>query len=357
MRSFRVGETYFDVIGSPIEGLRLQAWRYFGSEPACGPARPCAPVPTFQLLDWRSRIEEGEKPKTRSFLTFGQAARRMLSRSVAKRALRIRPHLKEMTRLTHIMEITRLMNHGGPLEIPNWEDVFSPLGLEAALANPDVSGVRLGYEASASDIEMLRGASQVRWVYFLGSVASEFVANLGEVSHLEGLETWHCYLPDRAWRGLSRLARLRSLRIPCSNLGRGLDELVSNNSKLQEIDVSDAPCGGEALTAISGLRHLSRLSIGFARISDAACHSASLVSRPVQLDVSGLGFRDEDILRFINPQTIVVLNVEFTRATDALLEQCRDMPRLRRIKLLGANVSAKAVRQLQEARPELEIHY
>jgi len=281
----------------------------------------------------------------------------MLPLEILELAQQIRPAVMASQERAHAEDMERLREELSDSCVTPWAHVQSPAELDAAIEDPNVTFVSFEPDASAELVGRLATVPRVTGLELFGDVSPEVLDAVASIRHLECLQFQHMRIPNGDCSALQALRNLKGIEFRYTNIKRGLARLVQNNSGLISISFHNTPAGERLLQVASSLPALLQLAIPFTRVRGGLCRTIVFQKRPENLDVSGIAFRDEDLERFVDPEDVHVLRLEYTQITDELVRRCREMAQLRRLKLLGTRVSPSAVKELCTARPDIAVHY
>jgi len=197
-------------------------------------------------------------------------------------------------------------------------------------------------------------------------IMDEGIEHLGGITQLETLDLSNTQITDEGLEHLGRMAKLESLDLSNTQItDRGLQHLRGLMT-LRSLALSNTQIANAGLTDLQELRTLRYLELSGTQVtgdrislferSMRHCRVSYMEVEPPWLTTLGDCVSSYGPFS-MEPSGLKSLTLRGPNVTDDTLKYLHQMTRLEYLDLLGTQVTAQGIKELQEALPECEIHW
>jgi hypothetical protein len=226
--------------------------------------------------------------------------------------------------------------------------------------SPDkpVTGVNFSHvfgltDAGLASVEPLTHLQSLNLEYTI-RITNSGLEHLRGLAGLETLSLKSTQVGDAGLEFLAGLTELRSLNLYYTKVtDAGLAQL-KGLKRLKQLDLTDTQVTDAGLKHLEGLANLESLDLGVTKVTDAGLAHIEGLTQLRHLDLA-CQLTDVGLVHLKGLKQLQSLNLADTKVTDAGLEHLKALPNLRYVRLFFDKVTAKGVKELQQALPNCKI--
>lgn len=187
------------------------------------------------------------------------------------------------------------------------------------------------------------------------NVGDKSLEALKSLTNIKSLELHHCKVTDVGMKVLKNFPNLESINLWGAKVSDSGLAHMSGLKNMQSFACNSNGITDEGLKTIATFSELRILELEECKITSNGLNALKTLKKLTRLNLGGSSITDSDV-KCLSQLPIAELGLQGTRLTDACVDELAGMTNLKKLNVIGSNLTRDAVMKLRKALPGCSVH-